>query len=114
MALVRAENVRSQLSPDSLSSNTTRARRSGSTISNRNGPTVMSVRSRGARRDARNACCRPPRDVTLNAQSWTRRWGYTAMPMAKYADPSAVYPLNHVRSYTFRSELAGCAIGSGV
>ena len=51
IAAVRAEKVRSQARPVALSSSTTRVRSIGSITSSRNGPTCISVRSSGARRD---------------------------------------------------------------
>ena len=75
VAAVRAEKVRSHDSPLALSSSTMRVRRIGSGISRRNGPTDMSVRSFGARREPKNECCNPPRRRTLNAQSRMPRLG---------------------------------------
>ena len=71
---VRAANVSSPRRPQSLSATVRRSVRSGSTTSTVIGPTVVSVRSVGARRDARTTHCFPPR-TTLNAASMTRRFG---------------------------------------
>jgi hypothetical protein len=56
------------------------------------GPTRVSARSTGARREARSAHCRPPR-TTLNAASITRRFGYRPIAAAKKRSPVFEKPL---------------------
>jgi hypothetical protein len=68
--------------PVSFSSIVTRSRRIGSSMWMRNGPTSTTLGSRGARRDAWNACWTPSRTIE-NPQSMMPRFGYRAAPMPK-------------------------------
>ena len=66
--------------PVSFFSITSRLESIGRVISSRKGPTVVSLGSVDARRDAWNACCSPSRTM-LNPQSRMPRFGYSAMAM---------------------------------
>jgi hypothetical protein len=74
IASLRAANVRSASMPVSFGATRTRSVRSGLTTSTLIGPTRVSVRSRGASREADTVNCRPSR-TTLTAASMTRRFG---------------------------------------
>ena len=77
IAGVRPRKVTSADTPVLLSSIVTRSVRIGSTIWSSNGPTRISVRSAGQRREPRKLSWVPSARTMLSAQSITSRLGYT-------------------------------------